>query len=64
MTPIQREEGQGPVYTPEEVAEIEQGYVDRIVSGAQPSDPDRPATANQEYHFGRGLVQRRLFREG
>ncbi len=43
MTPIQRREGQeGLVYTPEEVAEIEQGYVDRIVLGAQPSDPDRP----------------------
>ena len=42
MTPIQRLEGQGPVYTPEEVAEIEQGYLDRTVSGAQPSDPDRP----------------------
>jgi hypothetical protein len=41
MTPIQRREGQGPVYTPEEVAEIEQGNVDRTVSGAQPSDPDR-----------------------
>ncbi len=43
MTPTQRREGQGPVYTPEEVAEIEQGYVDRTVRGAQPSDPDRPA---------------------
>ncbi len=43
MTPIQRREGQeGLVYTPEEVAEIEQGYVDRTVLGAEPSDPDRP----------------------
>ena len=42
MTPFERREGQGPVYTPEEVAEIEQGYVDRTVLGAQPSDPDRP----------------------
>ncbi len=42
MTPFQRRADQGPVYTPEEVAEIEQGYVDRIVRGAQPSDPDRP----------------------
>ena len=42
MTPFQRREGQGPVYTPEEVAEIEQGYVDRTVRGAEPSDPDRP----------------------
>ena len=44
MTPISRRTSQeGPVYTPEEVAEIEQGYVDRFVAGAQPSDPDRPA---------------------
>ena len=42
MTPFQRRADQGPVYTPEEVAEIEQGYVDRVVRGAQPSDPDRP----------------------
>jgi hypothetical protein len=43
MTPIQRRTSQESlVYTPEEVAEIEQGYVDRTVSGAQPSDPDRP----------------------
>ena len=43
MTPIQRGTSQeGLAYTPEEVAEIEQGYVDRTVSGAQPSDPDRP----------------------
>jgi hypothetical protein len=43
MTPIQRPTSQeGLAYTPEEVAEIEQGYVDRTVSGAQPSDPDRP----------------------
>ncbi len=43
MTPFQRSEDQeSPVYTPEEVAEIEQGYVDRTVSGSQPSDPDRP----------------------
>jgi hypothetical protein len=43
MTPFQRREGQGPIYTPEEVAEIEQGSVDRAVRGAQSSDPDRPA---------------------
>ena len=45
MTPFERREGQGPVYTPEEVAEIEQGFVDRTVLGAQPSDPDRPPPA-------------------
>ena len=48
MTPIQRREGQGPVYTPEEVAELEQGYVDRVVEGAQPSDPDRPPPPPKE----------------
>ena len=48
MTPFQRREGQGPVYTPEEVAEIEQGYVDSTVRGAQPSDPDRPAPPPKE----------------
>jgi len=48
MTPFQRREGRGPVYTPEEVAEIEQGYVDRTVRGAQPSDPDRSAPPAKE----------------
>jgi len=43
MTPFQRSPGQGPVYTPEEVAQREQGFVDRIVRGSLPSDPDRPA---------------------
>ncbi len=42
MTPTQRRGDQGPVYTPEEVAEIEQGYADREASAAQASDPDRP----------------------
>jgi hypothetical protein len=42
MTPIQRREGQAGVYTPEEVAGIEQSYVDRTISSAQASDPDRP----------------------
>ncbi len=42
MTPIQRGRNQESlVYTPEEVARIQQGYVDRTVAGAQPSDPDR-----------------------
>ena len=44
LTPLQRREGQeGPVYTLEEVARLEQGYVDGIVRGEEPSDPDRPA---------------------
>ena len=43
MTPLQRREGEGPIYTPEEVAGLEQGYVERVVRGAQASDPNRPA---------------------
>ena len=43
MTPFQRQRGQGPVYTPEEVAQREQGFVDRVERGSLPSDPDRPA---------------------
>ena len=43
LTPLQRREGQGPVYTPEEVARIEQGSVDRFIRGEQPSDPNRSA---------------------
>ena len=44
LTPIQRGRNQESlVYTPDEVARIEQGYVDRFIRGSQPSDPDRPA---------------------
>ena len=43
MTPFQRRQGQGPVYTPEEVLQREQEFVDRVERGSQPSDPDRPA---------------------
>ena len=42
LTPLQRRAGQGPVYTLEEVARIEQGSVDRFVRGSRPSDPNRP----------------------
>ena len=42
MTPTQRRGDQGPVYTPEEVTEIERGYADREASAAQASDPNRP----------------------
>ena len=42
ITPFQREEGRGPVFTPEEVARLEGRAEDRVVSGAEPSDPDRP----------------------
>ena len=43
ITPIQRPEGQGPVLTPERVAELEGGRADRIERRSQPSDPNRPA---------------------
>ena len=42
ITPFQREEGRGPVFTLEEVARLEGRAEDRVVSGAEPSDPDRP----------------------
>jgi len=43
LTTLERQAGQGPVYTPEQVAQIEQGSVARFVAGEQPSDPNRPA---------------------
>ncbi len=43
MTPFQRRSGQGPVFSPEVVAEMEQRFVDRVIQGALPSDPNRPA---------------------
>ena len=43
MTPFQRARNQGPVYTPEEVAQREQGFVDRVERGSRPSDPNREA---------------------
>ncbi|MEC7847252.1 MAG: hypothetical protein VYA70_07635, partial [Gemmatimonadota bacterium] len=42
MTPISRRGDQALVYTPDQVARIQQGYVDRTIAGAQASDPDRP----------------------
>ncbi len=43
LTPFERREGTGRVYTWEEVQEIEQRPVDRLIRGFAPSDPDRPA---------------------
>ena len=43
LTPFERREGSGPVYTAEEVAALEQRPVDRFIRGTAPSDPDRPA---------------------
>ncbi len=42
LTPIQRRQGEAPVFTPQQVADLERGYVDRIAQGAEPSDPNRP----------------------
>ena len=43
LTPFQRAADQGPVFTTDEVARREQGAQSRVISGAQPSDPDRAA---------------------
>ncbi len=43
LTTLERRQGQGPVYTPEEVAGIEQGSAERFVAGERPSDPGRSA---------------------
>ena len=45
ITPFEREEGRGPVFTQEEVARLEGGAEDRVVRGAAASDPDRPPPA-------------------
>ena len=43
LTPFQRAADQGPVFTADEVARREQGAQSRVISGAQPSDPERAA---------------------
>ena len=43
MTPFERRGNGGPVFTPEEVAQREQGFVNRVVAGSAPSDPNRGA---------------------
>ena len=42
ITPFEREEGQGPVLTHEEVTRLQGGAGARVERGAQASDPDRP----------------------
>jgi hypothetical protein len=42
LTRLERREGDGPLYTWEEVAQLEQRPVDRFISGTAPSDPNRP----------------------
>ena len=61
MTPFQRRPGQGPVYTPEEVAQREQGFVDRVERGSLPSDPNRPAP---EVTGGGGSYNQVWFEQG
>jgi len=62
ITPFQREEGRGPVFTQEEVARLEGGAEDRVVRGAAASDPDRrpPAAGGDigsynDVYFERGV---------
>jgi hypothetical protein len=62
LTPFERAEGRGPVFTSEEVSQLEQRAVDRVVSGAQPSDQDRPLLeaggdvgSYNDVYFERGL---------
>ena len=43
LTPFEREEGKGAVFTADEVARLEQERQDGIIRGSEPSDPDRPA---------------------
>ncbi len=43
LTPFEREEGKGAVFTADEVARLEQELQERIIRGSEPSDPDRLA---------------------
>ena len=43
LTPFQRAEGQGPVFSPSEVERREERAGGRIERASRPSDPDRPA---------------------
>ena len=43
LTPFERREGTGRLYTADEVARLEQRPVDRTIAGSAPSDPNRPA---------------------
>ena len=62
LTPFQRAEDRGPVFTQDEVDRRERGAVDQIARGAAPSDPDRPPLAAggsigsyNDVYFERGL---------
>jgi hypothetical protein len=43
LTPLERPAGLGPVYTPQQVAEIERAAEARLVASTLPSDPNREA---------------------
>ena len=45
ITPFEREEGREPVFTWDEVAELEGGAESRVEAAARASDPDRPPPA-------------------
>jgi hypothetical protein len=55
MTPIQRPEGLGPVLTPQQVAELEEGRQDFIAELAQESDPNREAPPEGGIFTGNAL---------
>ncbi len=58
LTPFQRALDQGPVFTADEVAQLEREAGNRVIRGAQPLDPDRPLLVS-----GRGLGSDDFYRE-
>lgn len=61
-TPLQRRQGQEPIYSRAEVEALEGRTADRVEAGAEPSDPNRPPPqpgnvgAYNEVYFERGIV--------
>ena len=55
MTPVQRPQGLGPVLTPEQVAQLEEGRQDFIAEVSQESDPDREAPPEGGIFTGNAL---------
>ena len=64
VTPIQRPEGQGPVFTREEVARIEGRLVESRAEAYADSDPDREAPARRWRLHGQRSLRRRDGRHG
>ena len=58
LTPFERALDQGPVFTADEVAQLEREAGNRVIRGAQPLDPDRPLLVS-----GRGLGSDDFYRE-